>query len=96
MKIFHRDILSGAPVYPSCTGQGRGLAVWLTRHAPAGMASAGAMLHQACRGNLYDIHLSGPLSNAYVTGHAGKGKGCLSDESVLPTKVVKEERQHGE
>jgi len=96
MKIFHRDILSGAPVYPSCTGQGRGRAVWLTRHAPAGMASARAMLHQACRRNLYDIHLSAPLSNAYVTGHAGKGKGCLSDESALPTKVVKEERQHGE
>lgn len=94
MKIFHRDILSGAPVYPSCTGQGRGRAVWLTRHAPAGMASAGAMLHQACRGNLYDIHLSDPLSDAYVTGHAGKG--CLCDESVLTTKGVKEERQHGE
>ncbi|WP_273759546.1 hypothetical protein [Pantoea ananatis] len=96
MKICHIDILLGARLQTSSTGQGRGRAVWLTRHAPAGLASARAMLHQACQGNLYDIHLSAPLSNAYVTGHAGKGKRCLCDESVLTTKGVKEERQHGE
>ncbi|PWK94347.1 hypothetical protein C7431_11184 [Pantoea allii] len=101
MKISPTYIISGASLHPSCNGQGRGRAVWLTRHMPAGMASAKAMLHQA---GLYLVNLPGshpyaPLYDAYGKCHARTGKRFRLYDAVsaLMTKFrVREERQHGE
>ncbi|WP_210510716.1 hypothetical protein [Pantoea ananatis] len=94
MKIF----LRGARIHLSSTRHGRGRAVWLTRHAPAGMASAKAMLIQAglYSVNMFGLHPDDLLCSRGAMCYADVPGLCDSMHARMKTVRLSKEKQHGE